>query len=128
MSLRKRVAIAVIGASALGIGVASAATLGGLTSSSLGANETVVAACDSDGVTIAYTNAYDAATGKYRTTSATIGGMAAACTGKNLSVTLKDGTGASLATASVAVTGATQAVNVAAAADAVSGAAVVISG
>ena len=128
MSLRKRVAIAVIGASALGIGVASAATLGGLTSSSLGANETVVAACDTDGVTIAYTNAYDAATGKYRTTSATIGGMAPACTGKNLSVTLKDGTGASLATASAAVTGAAQAVNVAAAADAVSGAAVVISG
>ena len=128
MSLRKRVAIAVVGASALGLGVASAATLGGLTSSSLGANETVVAACDTDGVTIAYTNAYDAATGKYRTMSATIGGMAPACTGKNLSVTLKDGTGASLAAASTAVTGATQAVNVAAAADAVAGAAVVISG
>jgi hypothetical protein len=128
--LRSRAIIAVAGASVLGLGVASASTLGGLSSSSLGANDTVVASCDSDGVSIAYTNAYDTATGRYRTTGATVNGIAAACNGKNLAVTLRDQAGAPLGTGTVSVGGTSQAVVLAptAAADAVTGAAVVISG
>jgi hypothetical protein len=130
MSLRTRAVIAVLGASALGIGVASAATLGGLSSASLGANDTVVASCDTDGVSIAYSNTYDGTTGRYRTTAVTINGIAAGCNTRTLSVTLKDGTGASIGTGTVTVAGTSQVVTLAptAASDAVAGAAVVIAG
>src|SRR5690349_9152457 len=108
-STRKRVTIAALSAAALGIGVASAASLNGLTSSSLGAQDTVVASCDSNGVSLAYTNAYDATTGKYRTTSVTVSGIDAACANQSLSVTLKDSTGASIGAGSATVGGTSQA-------------------
>jgi hypothetical protein len=129
-STRKRVAVAIVGASALGLGVASAASLGGLTTKSLGANDTVVASCDTDGMTVAYTNAYDSATGKYRTGSATISGIAAACNGQSLALTLRDSSGASLGAGSATVAGTSQVVTLSpvAAADAVAGAAVVVTG
>ena len=130
MSLHKRAAVAVLAASALGIGVASAATLGGLSSASLGANDTVVASCDADGVSIAYTNSYDGTTGRYRTTAVTINGIDAACAAKSLAVTLRDGAGTAIGSGTATVSGTSQVVPLTptAAADAVSGAAVVIAG
>jgi hypothetical protein len=130
LNLRKRVAIAIVGVSALGLGVASAATLGALSSSSLGATDNIVASCDSDGVAIAYTNAYDATTGKYRTSAATVSGMAAACTGKSLSVTLRDTNNVAIGNGTVTVAGTSQVVTLSAsvASEAVTGAAVVITG
>ena len=130
---RKRIAAAVIaGIAALGVVGASAASLGGITSNSLGADTAVVGSCDTDGVTLAYTNAYDATSGLYRTTSVTVSGINAACAGKALSLTLKDSAGASLANGTVAsIVGTSAAVAMSgtgASANAVVGAAAVISG
>src|SRR6185369_535442 len=73
-STRKRLTIALGGAAALGLAVASAASLGPLSSKSLGAGDTIVQSYDKDGLAVDYTNAYDNATGKYRTTAVTITG------------------------------------------------------
>jgi hypothetical protein len=129
-STRKRLTLALMGATALGAVVASAASLGGLTSSSLGANDTVVASCDIDGVAIAYTNAYDSASGRYRTTSVTVSGVAAACNGQNIAITLRDTGGASIGSGAATVTGTSQAIALTAPApaEAVTGAAVVVTG
>ena len=119
-----------IGLAAFGLVGAAAASLGGLGGQKLGADTGVVASCDTDGVTLAYTNAYDAVSGEYVVTDVTVSGINAACAGENMSVTLKDGTGASLGTGSATVGGTSQAVTLAptASAKAVVGAAVVISG
>ena len=130
---RKRIAAAVIaGVAALGVVGASAASLGGITSNSLGADTAVVGSCQTTGVTLAYTNVYDATAGFYRTTSVTVSGIAAACAGTALALTLKDATGVSLANGTVAsIVGTSAAVAMSgtgANANAVVGAAAVISG
>lgn len=86
--------------------LASASSLGGVNSRALGSGATVVASCDTDGVTLAYTTAYDAATGTYRVSGVTVGGIAASCTGQNVQVSLRNAAGtSSVSTASAAVTG-----------------------
>ena len=79
---------------AIGALTASAATLGGLNSSSLGADRTVVASCQSDaaGAALAYTNAYDAPSNTYKTTAVTMSGVNTACATKAFKLTLSDGT------------------------------------
>lgn len=113
-----------------GVVVASAASIGGVTTTGLAAGNTVVAACDTDGVAIAYTNAYDATTQIYRTTAVTVSGIAPACAGQTLGVTVSGASGASLAAATGTVSGTSVSLTFpsSAAADAVQGAAVVISG
>ena len=127
-----KIAAVVAGVSALGVIGASAATLGGVTSNSLGSDVGVVSSCDTDGVSLAYTNAYDAKLGRYQTTSVTVSGIAPACAGKSLSLTLKDAGGASLGGGTVAsISGASAVLNLTAPgadANAVVGAAVVITG
>jgi len=129
---RRRVAAVIAGVAAFGLASAAAATLGGITSPTLGADVGVIASCDTDGVTLAYTNTYDATLGRYQTTVVTVSGIAVPCAGKALSVTLKDAAGASLGTGTVAsIVGASAAVTLTAPganANAVTGAAVVISG
>lgn len=130
---RRRMAIAILaGLATLGITQASAASLGGITSTSYGADVGVVASCDTDGVNIAYTNTYDATLGRYQTTTVTVSGIAAACASKALALTLKDSAGAVLGTGSVAsISGTSAAIAIAAPganANAVTGAAIVISG
>ncbi|MCU1361301.1 MAG: hypothetical protein JWN99_2590 [Ilumatobacteraceae bacterium] len=71
---------------------ASAATLGGLTSDSLGANDSVVAACDSDGIDIAYTYAYNATSQWYDVTDVNFSGVDPNCDGLDASISLADGT------------------------------------
>jgi hypothetical protein len=88
---RKFVAVAVA-LGAFAVLTAAAATLGGLTSASLGAGQTVVVACDSDGITMAYLNVYDGITNSYKTTAVTLNGVAAACNGEVYKLTLSDGT------------------------------------
>jgi hypothetical protein len=88
---RKCVAVGVaIGAFA--VLTAAAATLGGLTSKSLGAGQTVVSPCDSDGIALAYLNVYDGTLNSYKTTAVTMNSVAAACTGEVYKLTLSDGT------------------------------------
>lgn len=126
----RRGAALLLGIAAFGVATASAASLGGITGESLGADTGTVSSCDTDGVGIAFTNTYDAASGTYRVGQVTVTGLAAACTGKSISVTLKDAGGASLGTGSTTVAGASQAVAIAptAGASAVAGTAIVVAG
>ena len=78
---------------------AFAATLGGVTSGSVGANAAVVAACDSNGVTTSYASAWDAADKRYEVATVTVSGVADSCDGATLKVTLKDSAGAQIAEA-----------------------------
>jgi hypothetical protein len=132
-SRRRRVVAAIAAAaSAFAVVGASATTLGGITGTDLGADTAVIGSCDTNGVTLAYTNTYDASLGRYQTTSVGVSGINAACAGKTLSLTLKDNTNASLASGTVAsITGTSETVTMSgsgANANAVVGAAVVISG
>jgi hypothetical protein len=124
------VAAVLAGTTTFGLVGASAATLGGITSDSLGADSGVVSSCDTDGVTVAFTNSYDAASGGYRTSSAQISGINAACNTKSLSLTLKDASGTSLGAGTVTVAAGAATVTLSPNADAESavGAAIVISG
>ena len=124
-----RVAIAVGGVAAFAA-VASASSLGGLNSTSLGANDAVVAACDADGVTIGYTTAYNAAASKYQVTSVTLSGIAAGCATQTAAVTVKGTGGTSLASGTVTVAGTSETITLSTPvpAETLVGASVVISG
>src|SRR5215218_4957152 len=91
-----------------------AASLGGISGGSLGADSTVVASCDADGVTTSYTTSYDDTAGEYVVTSVTVGGVANACDGKSISVTLSrsDGTAAGSGSTAIPVDGASTSVTV----------------
>lgn len=104
---RKSVAVALAFVGVAGLSLASAAQLG-VTSTSLGAGTSVVASCDTDGIGVAYTTTFDAASGAYRTGSVVLSGMAAGCTGAQASITLSDGTAALATVTGVPVTGADQ--------------------
>ena len=109
---------------------ASAASLGGLTSASLGADQTVIASCDTvGGVSMSFTNAYDATSNAYKVASVVTGSVDAACTGKAFKLTLSDGT-TSLGEYTGSITGASQSITVTPNVDAksITKAALVISG
>src|SRR5436190_857538 len=85
--LRTLALVALFAAVIASIG-ASAATLGGVTSGTIGANTVAVTACDTDGVTTSYTTAYDATLAAYEVTSVTVSGINVACDGGTVFVTL----------------------------------------
>jgi len=90
---KNKVIIALLGGVlSMGVVGASAATLGGLTGSGLGADDQIVAACDTDGITVAYTTAYSAASQVYQVTAVNFTAVNAACNGKAASVSLRNGT------------------------------------
>ncbi len=127
---RRRGAVVLLGIGAFGLAAASAASLGGLTSSSLGADNGAVSSCDTNGVTVAYgTPAYDATAGLYKISTVTVGGIDAACAGKTVAVTLSDSANASLGSGSAVIAGTTASVTLSTPANAklVVGAAAVIS-
>ena len=99
---RKSAAIALAVVGVAGLALASAATLT-INSSSLGAGTSVVAACDSDGITVGYTNTY-AATG-YQTTGVVLSGVADKCAGLNYKVQLTQLTGTTVTTLGGELTG-----------------------
>jgi hypothetical protein len=82
---------------------AMAASLGGITSDSVGADTAVVASCDTDGVTAAYATSWDATDKRYEITSATVGGVADTCDGRTLSVSLTDSSGAQIGSGTLAI-------------------------
>ena len=87
--------------------LAMAATLGGITADNLGADSSVIASCDTDGVTTSFTVAYDATDARDEITAVTVAGVDAACAGQSLTVTLTDGSDVQLDQTSVtAVSGA----------------------
>ncbi|MCU1344394.1 MAG: hypothetical protein JWL70_660, partial [Acidimicrobiia bacterium] len=84
--------IAVAGFATLGAVTASAASLGGITTSSLGASEATVTSCDTDGVTTAFTPAFDntAGVGKYTHGAVTVSGLNVACVGQTINVRVRN--------------------------------------
>jgi hypothetical protein len=90
---RRKIAGVIAGLTVFGAVFASAASLGGITSGQVGADDAAVTSCDTDGVTTAYTTSWDGTDDRYEVTSVTVSGIAAACTTKTLSVSLTDGTG-----------------------------------
>jgi ABC-type transporter MlaC component len=92
---------------------ASAASLGGVTSTDLGSSATVVASCDTDGVDLDYRTGYDSKSGTYLVDTVTIDGIDASCKGQQIEVSLKNADGsASTTTTRTAVTGSTQSIAV----------------
>ena len=83
--------------------LAMAASLGGITSDGLGADGTAVASCDADGVTTSYTTSYNATAGEYVVTAVTVGGVANACDGKSIQVTLANSSGTSVGSGSTTI-------------------------
>jgi hypothetical protein len=69
---------------------ASASTLGGLTTQTLGAETSVLAGCDTNGIDIAYETAYDETSQAYQVTAVRLLGVNTACVGQLASVTLDD--------------------------------------
>jgi hypothetical protein len=90
--MNKKALAAFGGLAAFGILTASAASLGGLTSSSLGADNTVIASCDTDGILLSYTNTYAAGANTYTTTQVIASGVNAGCAGKIAKLSLENGT------------------------------------
>jgi hypothetical protein len=129
MPTSKTLAI-VAAVAAFGAVSASAASLGGLTGTSLGADVTTVASCDTDGVTVGYTSGYSASAKEYTVSAVNLTGVAAACSGKTANVTLADASGTSLGsgTASVSGTSVTVTLSAAASAKSVGNVAVTIAG
>jgi hypothetical protein len=95
---------AVIGALiAAGLVSASAATLNGLTTPTLGAETAAVAGCDPDGIEVSYAVNYNTTSQAYDVTAVNLLGVDAACVGQLASVAL-DGVGpANLTEASIVV-------------------------
>lgn len=117
---------------AMGLSGAAAASLGGLSGGSLGADDQIVASCDTDGISSSYTTAYNATSQDYRVTGVNFTGVNAACNAKAASVTLRNGTTNLGTTNASSITVASGAFSVAlgtpVSASAVNGLSVVISG
>jgi len=114
MAKRHLLALAA-GLAVAGASLASAATLGGLSAHSLGANDTIVASCDTDGIGVGYSNAYDATAKKFVVSSVNLTGIDSACDGKTMTVALAKGTTTlDTQTVTVALTSGAQSVSVAA--------------
>lgn len=94
--MRKFIIKTLAGVTVFGAVVASASTLGGITPDKLAAQDAVVAACDTTGVTTSHTSAWDSTDKRYEVTSVTVKGVADACDGQTLKVTLADSAGVSL--------------------------------
>ncbi len=133
MRLSTKPLVAILGGVLIaGIAGASAASLGGVTAGSLGSDDSVVAACDTDGIAIAYTSAYNAAAQQYQVTAVNFSGVNAACTAKAASVTLRNGTTAlatvNAASITVAANAFSMTLGTPVAANSVNGVSLVISG
>lgn len=89
---RKSVAIALGIVSIAGLSMASAAQLT-ITSAEVSAGTQVVASCDTDGVSVAYTTSFNSTAGQYVVTGVSVSSIDTACNGKTLSATLLNGTG-----------------------------------
>ena len=102
--MKRRLVIAILAGLLVFAGVfAMAASLGGITSNQVGADNTAVASCDTNGVTTSYATGWDATDKRYEITSVTVGGVNDACDGETLSVSLTDSTGAQIGSGSVAI-------------------------
>jgi hypothetical protein len=124
---------AALGVLAFGGVLASAASLGTVTGASLGVGVTTVASCDTDGISVGYSNSFDSTAGTYIVSAVNVSNInvgPSGCLGKVLDVTLKDVSGAAVGTGSLVVggpMGQTVTISGNSSAEAVAGAAIVIS-
>lgn len=132
--ISKRTLVAsLLGLTAFGAVFGSAASLGGLDASSLGANADVVAPCDTDGVDVSYTHDYDpTAPAGYKVTAVTVSDVADGCDGLTVEVALTGSADTSVASGSLSIPTSTAtshsvSVSPSALAESVTGAHVVIS-
>ena len=98
MGSKKRLVFGLLfGVTMFGAVMGSAASLGGITADGLGADDTIIASCDTDGVTTSYTTAYNT-TGSagYKVATVTVSGLNNACDGATIEVRLTGAAGASL--------------------------------
>lgn len=102
--MKKRTGIAVLAALLVFGGVlAMAASLGGITSTKVGADNTALASCDTDGVSTNYSTAWDGTDDRYEISTVTVSGVADACDTQTLSVSLTDTTGDQIASGSLTI-------------------------
>jgi hypothetical protein len=84
------------------VGWAYATGAGGLTANNMSGNDSAVGTCDTDGVTVVYTNVYSLTVGDYQVTSIVVNGINSACVGRTLRLTIKNGSKTSLYSSSAA--------------------------
>lgn len=102
--MKKRTLIAILAGFMVFAGVFGlAASLGGITSNDVGADNTAVASCDTDGVTSSYATGWDATDKRYEVTSVTVGGVNDACDGDTLSVSLTNAAGDQIGAGSMTI-------------------------
>ncbi len=107
-SSRRRRAAALLATGLLGVSAAAAASTGGLTTGRLGADTRGVAACDTDGVTLAWDPPlYNAAGRRYVQRTLVVSGIAPACTGRRLRLTVAQASGAAITNGTVVIAGTT---------------------
>jgi hypothetical protein len=102
--MKKRTATAVLAALLVFGGVfAMAASLGGITSTRVGADNVALTSCDTDGVSTNYTTAWDGTDDRYEISTVTVSGVSDTCDGQTLSVSLTDASNNQIASGSVAI-------------------------
>lgn len=95
--MKRNLIAAIVAVMVFGGTFAFAASLGGVTTGSVGDSATVVASCDTDGVTTAFSGPAWDSTGKhYGVSSMSVTGINTACNTDAIKVTLTDSSGASL--------------------------------
>ena len=129
--MRRKLAAVVLAVMGFSLMAAAAASLGGVTGTTdLGAESTVVAGCDTDGITVDFTTSYNAATAEFDLATVEIGDLDG-CDTQDIDVEAYDSGGASLGNDSGTVAGnvdATYSAAIVARAEDVEGVAVVVSG
>lgn len=117
--MKRNLIAAIVAVMVFGGTFAFAASLGGVTTGSVGDSATVVASCDTDGVTTAFSGPAWDSTGKhYGVSSMSVTGINTACNTDAIKVTLTDSSGASLGEGSGTVASGAATVNFASPVDA----------
>ena len=99
--MRKKTLAVVLAVLAFSLIAASAASLGGINTSEVGADATFVGSCDTDGVDAVFADPTVDSSGRYVVASVTISGIHADCLGQRLSVDVTDSGLVSLGSGSV---------------------------
>ncbi len=100
---KRTIAAAIVAVAGFGSVYAMASSLGGVTSAKVGADNVAVAACDTDGVTTAYTTAWDSTDKLYEITTVTVAAVADVCDGQTLSVSLTNSAGVQIGTGTLSI-------------------------
>ncbi len=84
--MRKRLTAVVLAVLVFSLIAASAASLGGINQADLGADATIVASCDTDGVVVDYQLSFDFGTGQFDITDVDVSDIDANCNGDDIYV------------------------------------------